>query len=47
MYDTQDQLDQELARLARSLRDGDHTMACFRLAEFALKLDRCIRQEER
>ena len=47
MYDEHDQLDHELARLARSLRSGEHMMACLQLAEFALKLDHCIRREER
>ena len=47
MYDEHEQLDDELARLAQSLRGGDHMMACLQLAEFALKLDRCIRREER
>jgi hypothetical protein len=40
-------LDEELARLAHTLRTGDHMMACLQLAEFALKLDRYIRREER
>lgn len=47
MYDEHEQLDGELAGLAASLRGGDHMMACLQLAEFALKLDRCIRREER
>ena len=47
MHDDHDQLDNELARLARSLRGGDHMLACLRLAEFALKLDHYIRREER
>jgi hypothetical protein len=40
-------LDQELIRLERTLRCGDHMMACLQLAEFTLKLDHCIRCEER
>ncbi len=47
MYEEQDQLDEDLARLAESLRSGEHMLACLRLAEFALKLERCIRCEER
>ncbi len=42
-----DQLDPELARLAQSLRSGDHMIACLQLAELALRLDRCIQREER
>lgn len=47
MYDEHDQLDQELARLAESLRSGEHMMACLHLAEFAVMLDHCIHREER
>lgn len=47
MYDEHEPLDLELARLAQSLRCGEHMIACLQLAEFALKLDRCIRREER
>src|SRR5688572_5309289 len=47
MHDDHEQLDQELARLAHTLRCGDHMLACLQLAEFALKLDHCIRREER
>jgi hypothetical protein len=47
MYDEHEQLDLKLARLAQSLRSGEHMSACLQLAEFALKLDRCIRREER
>jgi hypothetical protein len=47
MYDEHEQLDGGLARLAQSLRRGDHMLACLELAEFALKLDRCIHREER
>jgi hypothetical protein len=46
-YVDHEHLDDELARLARTLRAGDHMMACLQLAEFALKLDRYIRREER
>lgn len=47
MYDEHEQLDQELARLAESLRGGEHMMACLQLAEFALELDHLMRREER
>ena len=47
MYDEHEQLDEDLARLAQSLRRGDLMMACIELAEFALKLDRIIWFEER
>ena len=47
MHEDHDQLDNELARLAQALREGDHMLACLRLAEFALKLDHYIRCEER
>lgn len=47
MYDEPDQLDHELARLADSLRSNRHLLACLQLAEFALKLERCIHREER
>lgn len=47
MYDEHEQLDQELARLAESLRGSEHMMACLQLAEFALKLDHLMRREER
>lgn len=47
MYDEHEQLDNELARLAEALRGGDQMAACIYLAEFATKLDRRIRQEER
>ena len=47
MHDDHEHLDQELVRLERSLRCGDHMMACLQLAEFALKLDHYIRREER
>jgi hypothetical protein len=47
MYDDHEHLDRELVRLERSLRGGDHTLACLQLAEFALKLDHYIRCEER
>ncbi|HEY5947586.1 MAG TPA: hemerythrin domain-containing protein [Kofleriaceae bacterium] len=47
MHEDHDQLDHELARLAESLRAGDHMLGCLRLAEFALKLDHYIRREER
>lgn len=47
MDDEHEQLDDELARLAHSLRRGDFMMACIELAEFALKLDRIIWFEER
>jgi hypothetical protein len=47
MYDEIDQLDEALAHLARSLRSSDMMLACIQLAEFALKLDRIMRSEER
>ncbi len=47
MDDEQDPLDQELARLAGSLRSGDHIIACLQLAELALRLDHYIYREER
>ena len=47
MYDEHEQLDEDLAQLARTLRSADVMMACMQLAEFALKLDRIIRCEER
>jgi hypothetical protein len=47
MHDDHEQLDDELARLAQSLRRGEHMLACLQLAEFALKLDHYIRREER
>ncbi len=47
MYDEHQQLDDELAGLARSLRTGEHMLALLQLAGFALKLDHSIRREER
>ena len=47
MYDEHEQFGEELAHLAQSLRSREHMLACLQLAEFALKLDRCIRREER
>lgn len=47
MHEDHEQLDQELARLAQSLTSGDLMVACLQLAEFAVKLDRYIRREER
>src|SRR5687768_7587650 len=47
MYEEHDQLDDELARLAQTLRGGDVMMACLQLAGFALKLDRIMHREER
>jgi hypothetical protein len=47
MYDEHEQFDEDLARLAQSLRSGEHMLGCLQLAEFALKLDQCIRCEER
>lgn len=47
MYDEHETFDEDLARVARSIRNGEHVMACLQLAEFALKLDHCIRREER
>jgi hypothetical protein len=47
MHEDHDQLDDQLARLAQTLRCGDVMMACLQLAEFALKLDRIMRKEER
>jgi hypothetical protein len=47
MSDEHEQLDEELARLAHSLRTGDHMVACLQLAAFALALDHRIRREER
>ena len=46
MDDEHDQLDEDLANLAISVRSGDHMLACLQLAEFARKLDHCIRREE-
>lgn len=39
--------DAELARLAGALREGQHMLACMRLAQFALELEHRIRREER
>jgi len=47
MHDEHEPLDAELERLSHSLRAGEHMLACLQLAEFALKLDHCIRCEER
>jgi hypothetical protein len=47
MQEDLEQLDEELAALARSLRDGDHMLACVQLGDFARKLDRYIGREER
>lgn len=47
MYDEHQQLDEDLAQLARTLRSADLMMACIQLAEFALELDRLMRREER
>ena len=47
MYDEHEHLDEDLAHLAHTLRCADLMMACIQLAEFALKLDRIIRREER
>lgn len=47
MYEVYEQLDQFLARLAGTLRAGDHVHACMQLAELALDLDACLRREER
>ena len=47
MHDEHDLFDDYLARLARTLREGEHMLACLLLAEFALELDRRIRYEER
>lgn len=47
MDDEDARFDEELARLAGSLRGGEHMIACLQLAEFALKLDHYIRCEER
>jgi hypothetical protein len=47
MYDESDQLDEDLAHLAQSLRSNDMMLACIQLAEFALKLDRIMHSEER
>jgi hypothetical protein len=47
MHEDHEQLDGELARLAQSLRGGNHMLACLQLAEFALKLDRFLRREDR
>ena len=47
MYEEHEQLDHELARLAESLRTGDHMKACLQLADFALRLDDSIYREER
>ena len=47
MYEEHDQLDDELANLAHTLRDGDLMMSCVQRAEFALKLDRIMHREER
>jgi chemotaxis protein histidine kinase CheA len=47
MHEDHKQLDDELARIAHSVRGGKHMLACLQLAEFALKLDRFLRREER
>ena len=47
MHEDHEPLDAELARLAQSLRVGDHMLACLQLAEFSLKLDLFLRREER
>ncbi|HTL32012.1 MAG TPA: hemerythrin domain-containing protein [Kofleriaceae bacterium] len=47
MHEDHEQLDQELERLGRTLRSGEHMLACLQLAELALKLDHFLRREER
>ena len=47
MHEDHEQLDDELARIAHSIRAGNHMLACLQLAEFALKLDHFLRREER
>jgi len=47
MYAEQEQLDEELGHLAELLRAGDMMLSCIQLAEFASKLDRIMRHEER
>lgn len=47
MHEDLEQLDAELAQLGSTLRAGNLMGACLQLAEFALKLDRYIRREER
>ncbi len=47
MYDEHEHFDEDLSRLAQSLRSGERMLGCLQLAEFALKLDHCIRCEER
>ena len=44
MHEDLEQLDDELAQLGSTLRAGNLMGACLQLAEFALKLDRYIRQ---
>lgn len=47
MYVQQEQLDEELVHLAELVRAGDVTLSCMQLADFASKLDRLMRHEER
>ncbi len=47
MYAEQEQLDEELDHLAELLRSGDVMLSCIQLADFASKLDRIMRHEER
>ncbi len=46
MRDEQEQLDQALSHLEHSLRTGELLVACRQLADFSLRLDRCLRREE-